>query len=156
MMRPLRLASIFFGSNIAGSSRPWPPSTSSGPVSTWPQEVSLSTSRGCVGRGFTAEEGRPGGASVAVISNNLWNHQFGGDPSIIGRTILLNDENYAVVGVMPVGFESRPPADIWVPLRPVFNPQNDGGPLLIVPMPMAIITTAVKANPGVRESARML
>ena len=109
-----------------------------------------------IGRGFTAEEGRPGGASVAVISNNLWKHQFGGDPSIIGRTILLNDENYAVVGVMPVGFESRPSADIWVPLRPVFNPQNDGGPLFIVPMPMAIITTAVKANPGVRESARML
>src|SRR5438445_8871646 len=84
-----------------------------------------------IGRGFMAEEGRPGGASVAVISNNLWKHQFGGDPSIIGRTILLNDENYAVVGVMPVGFESHPSADIWVPLRPVFNPQNDGGPLFI-------------------------
>src|SRR5205809_5608961 len=77
-----------------------------------------------IGLGFTADEGRPGGASVAVISNNLWKHQFGGDPSIIGRTILLNDENYAVVGVMPVGFESRPSADIWVPLRPVFNPQT--------------------------------
>ena len=85
-----------------------------------------------IGRGFTAQEGRPGGASVAVISNNLWKHQFGCDPSIIGRTILLNDENYAVVGVMPVGFESRPSADIWVQLRPVFNPQNDGGPLFIV------------------------
>jgi putative ABC transport system permease protein len=85
-----------------------------------------------IGRGFAEEEGRPGGASVAVISNNLWKHQFGGDPSIIGRTILLNDENYAVVGVMPVGFESRPSADIWVPLRPVFNPENDGGPLFIV------------------------
>ena len=85
-----------------------------------------------IGRGFTAEEGSPGGASVAVISNSLWKHQFGGDPSIIGRTILLNDENYAVVGVMPAGFESRPSADIWVPLRPVFNPQNDGGPLFIV------------------------
>src|SRR2546423_508285 len=97
-----------------------------------------------IGRGFTAEEGRPGGASVSVISNNLWKRQFGADPSIIGRTILLNDENYAVVGVMPVGFESRPSADIWVPLRPVFNTQNDGGPLFIVPMPMAIITTAVK------------
>src|SRR5438876_1221544 len=33
---------------------------------------------------------------------------------------------------MPVGFESRPSADIWVPLRPVFNPQNDGGSLFIV------------------------
>jgi len=33
---------------------------------------------------------------------------------------------------MPAGFESRPSADIWVPLRPAFNPQNDGGPLFIV------------------------
>jgi putative ABC transport system permease protein len=85
-----------------------------------------------IGRGFTAAECSPGGASVAVISNNLWKHQFGGDPSITGRTILLNDENYAVVGVMPAGFESRPTADIWVPLRAVFNPQNDGGPLFVV------------------------
>src|SRR5437588_11256849 len=85
-----------------------------------------------IGRGFRAEEGRPGGASVAVIRNNLWRHQFGGDPSIIGRRSVLNDENYAVVGVMPVGFESRTSADIWVPLRPVFSPQNDCGPLFIV------------------------
>jgi hypothetical protein len=34
--------------------------------------------------------------------------------------------------VMPGRFESRPSADVWVPLRPVFNPQNDGGPLFIV------------------------
>jgi putative ABC transport system permease protein len=88
--------------------------------------------RPAIGRGFLAEEESPGGASVVVISNTLWKHLFGGDPSIIGKTILLNDENYTVVGVMPAGFESRPSADIWVPLRPVFNPQNDGGPLFIV------------------------
>src|SRR2546430_8744512 len=60
-----------------------------------------------IGRGFIAKEGRPGGASVAVISNNLWKRQFGADPSIIGRTIFLNDQHYAVVGVMPAGFETR-------------------------------------------------
>ena len=85
-----------------------------------------------IGRGFTTEEESPGGASVVVISNALCKQQFGGDPSIIGKTILLNGESYTVVGVMPTGFESRPSADIWVPLRPVFNPQNDGGPLFIV------------------------
>src|SRR5438046_9868376 len=90
-----------------------------------------------IGRGFTADEGRPGGASVAVISNNLWKHQFGVDPSIIGRTILLNDENYAVVGVMPVGCESRPPADIRVPPRPGANPPADRGHLVtVVPLVM--------------------
>src|SRR5438093_11894562 len=58
-----------------------------------------------IGRGFMAEEGRPGGASVAVISNNLWKHQFGGDRSISGRTILLNEQNDAWVSVMAVGCE---------------------------------------------------
>src|SRR6266550_1354543 len=39
-----------------------------------------------IGRGFNVAECSPGGANVAVISNNLWKHQFGGDPSITGRT----------------------------------------------------------------------
>jgi putative ABC transport system permease protein len=88
--------------------------------------------RPAIGRDFTAEEGAPGGVNVSVISNNLWKQQFGGDTSITGKSISLNGEAYTVVGVMPGGFESRPSADVWVPLRPVFNPQNDGGPLFIV------------------------
>ncbi len=85
-----------------------------------------------LGRSFTSEEQSPGGPNVAVISDSLWKQQFGGDASITGKSISLNGETYTVVGVMPAGFESRPSADVWVPLRPVFNPQNDGGPLFIV------------------------
>jgi putative ABC transport system permease protein len=85
-----------------------------------------------IGRGFAAEEGTRDGANVAVISNNLWKQQFGGEAPITGKSISLNGEAYTVVGVMPGGFESRPSADVWVALRPVFNPQNDGGPLFIV------------------------
>ena len=88
--------------------------------------------RPAIGRNFTAEEGAPGGVNVSVISNNLWKQQFGGDTSVTGKSISLNGEAYTVVGVMPGSFESRPSADVWVPLRPVFNPQNDGGPLFIV------------------------
>src|SRR5882724_5644025 len=88
--------------------------------------------RPAIGRDFTAEEGAPGGVNVSVISNNLWKQQFGGDTSVTGKSISLNGEAYTVVGVMPGSFESRPSADVWVPLRPVFNPQNDGGPLFIV------------------------
>lgn len=42
-----------------------------------------------LGRSYTAEEDRPGGPTVAVISNGLWRSRFGGDPGIIGRTIDL-------------------------------------------------------------------
>jgi putative ABC transport system permease protein len=80
-----------------------------------------------LGRSFTSEEDRPGGASVAVISNNLWLRRFGGDHSIIGKTISLSGEPYTVVGVMPPGFVCRPSADIWVPLRPVFKSLDDAG-----------------------------
>ncbi len=71
-----------------------------------------------VGRTFTEEEDRPGGAKVTVISNGLWKSRFAGDPSVIGKTILLADEPYTVVGVLGPGFTTDPPSDIWLPLQP--------------------------------------
>jgi putative ABC transport system permease protein len=85
-----------------------------------------------LGRSFTSEEDRPGGANVALISNSFWVRRFGGDPSIIGKTISLSGEAYTVVGVMPSGFVCRPSADIWVPLRPVFKSLDDAGAQFIV------------------------
>ncbi|MGE5244443.1 MAG: ABC transporter permease [Betaproteobacteria bacterium] len=50
---------------------------------------------------------------VAVISHRLWRERFGGDPSIVGRTIRLNDEAFTVVGVMPRGFDYPKGTDVW-------------------------------------------
>jgi putative ABC transport system permease protein len=69
------------------------------------------------GRTYTAKEDVPDGPNVVVISNTLWQSRFGGDPSIIGRTIELGGEAYTVVGVTAPGFTSDPPADVWLPLR---------------------------------------
>ncbi|MHC4518657.1 MAG: ABC transporter permease [Planctomycetota bacterium] len=58
-----------------------------------------------VGRGFLAEEDRsPGSHPVAVISHELWQRQFDGDPSIVGQTIQLDKYPLTVVGVAPAGF----------------------------------------------------
>lgn len=70
-----------------------------------------------IGRTFSETEDVPNGAQVAVLSDRLWRNRLGGDPQIIGRIILLNNQPYTVVGIMPKGFESNPPIDVWMPLQ---------------------------------------
>jgi putative ABC transport system permease protein len=69
-----------------------------------------------MGRTFSAEEEKPG-SNVVVISNRLWQKQFGSDPNILERSIKLNDRQYNIIGVMPAGFlfpiELEAP-DIWM------------------------------------------
>ena len=79
-----------------------------------------------VGRTFTAEEDRPGGPAVAVISNGLWRSRFGGDPAIIDRTVDLGGEAYVVIGVLGQSFSSDPKSDVWLPLRPDPNSVDQG------------------------------
>ncbi|HET9424285.1 MAG TPA: ABC transporter permease [Gemmatimonadaceae bacterium] len=68
-----------------------------------------------VGRGFTAEEGRPRGPRVAVLSNALWRSQYGGG-DVIGRRISLHGNSYEVIGVMPPRFSFPSESDLWIPL----------------------------------------
>ncbi len=83
-----------------------------------------------LGRTFTADEDRPGGPKVAVISNGLWKSRFGGDPGAVGKTILLADEPYTIVGVLGPGFATDPPSDIWLPLQPDPNSQDQANYLV--------------------------
>jgi putative ABC transport system permease protein len=71
-----------------------------------------------LGRAFVAEEDR-----VVLLSDALWQKQFGGDRSIIDQTIQLNSENYTVVGVMPAGFQFNGARELWVPF--VIDPQRE-------------------------------
>jgi hypothetical protein len=56
------------------------------------------------GRLFSAEEDRPGGARVAVLSDRLWRTRFAADPSLVGRQLQLDGEAVTVIGVMAAGF----------------------------------------------------
>ena len=51
--------------------------------------------------------------AIAVISHRLWRERFGGDPSIVGKTIALNGPLFTVVGVMPQGFQYPNDTDVW-------------------------------------------
>ncbi|MBO0799280.1 MAG: ABC transporter permease, partial [Blastocatellia bacterium] len=63
-----------------------------------------------LGRAFQREDEAPGGQRVAVLSDEMWRHQYGGDADILGRTIRVNDIPFTVVGVMPPDF--RLPEDL--------------------------------------------
>ncbi len=75
-----------------------------------------------LGRTYDAEEAAEGGSSVVVLSHALWQRRYGGDRSLLGRTIPLNGEPAEVIGVMPPGFdfglgEGERRAEFWIPLR---------------------------------------
>ena len=57
-----------------------------------------------LGRAFLPEEDRPETRYEAILSYGLWQRRFGGDPSIIGRTVQLSDKSYKIVGVLPESF----------------------------------------------------
>ncbi|HJS57449.1 MAG TPA: ABC transporter permease [Vicinamibacteria bacterium] len=71
------------------------------------------------GRTFAPEEdGVPGAHPVAVISHRLWQNRFGGELSLVGGTIKLNNLDFNVIGIAPEGFRGVSTlfgADIWVP-----------------------------------------
>src|SRR5438876_205288 len=69
-----------------------------------------------IGRGFTAEDEKDGAPRVAILSYGLWQRRYGGQESVIGQTITLDDESFEVVGVAPRGFDfPEKGTDIWVP-----------------------------------------
>jgi predicted permease len=78
-----------------------------------------------IGREFSADEDRPGGPAVTVLSYALWKRVFLGNPAVAGQAVTLRGEPYTIVGVMPASFQSSTPADLWTPLRP--TPTGEGG-----------------------------
>ncbi|HEY7387121.1 MAG TPA: ABC transporter permease [Bryobacteraceae bacterium] len=79
-----------------------------------------------IGREIDPAEDHPGGPPVAIVSYGLWTSKLGNDSRIIGSKILLRGEPYTVLGVMPPGFVSIPPAEVWTPLRPSTSGEGGG------------------------------
>jgi putative ABC transport system permease protein len=65
-----------------------------------------------------AQAGRQGSArpsTVVILDHGLWQRKFGGDPGIVGRSVVLDDVPQTVVGVMPRGFRLPEPTEVWMP-----------------------------------------
>jgi predicted permease len=74
--------------------------------------------RPILGRTLTAQDdSKPGEPRIVVLSNRLWQRRFGGDPRVIGKSLIVDGENYQIVGVMPARFRGlTDEAEIWLPL----------------------------------------
>ncbi|HET8947005.1 MAG TPA: ABC transporter permease [Candidatus Polarisedimenticolia bacterium] len=75
------------------------------------------------GRAFTADEEKPGAPRVAMVGEGLWRRRFGGDPSLIGRTLVLNDVPTTVVGIAPAALNLISGGDLCTPLT--IDPPNE-------------------------------
>lgn len=76
-----------------------------------------------IGRFFTSEEELPGTARVTVLSHRLWQEMYGGEPGVIGQSLVLDDESFEIVGVMPAGFHfPTPEYALWTPYK--IDPTN--------------------------------
>jgi predicted permease len=72
--------------------------------------------RPMLGRDFLPEEDRPGAAPVVILGYGLWQTKFGGDREIVGKSIVLTDQSFTVVGVLPEHFWFYSKPDVMVPI----------------------------------------
>ena len=61
------------------------------------------------------------GPKVVVISDRLWRERFNADPQLIGKSIMLSEANYTLIGIMPAKFEYPKGVDLWLPFKTVVD-----------------------------------
>jgi putative ABC transport system permease protein len=118
-----------------------------------------------LGRAFTPEEDRPGAAPVVLLNHAFWQSRFGGDPAIIGKTLMLSGRSRTVIGIMPPvsrSLLSLEHTDVWQPLA--IEPTEDRYLELIGRLKSGItpeqahtelnviMQRTLVANPGIRNT----
>jgi predicted permease len=105
----------YAGYNLSGTQGQLPEAVTAATFS-W-QMLPLLGVEPALGRSFTANDDRPSASGTVILSWGLWKRRFGGDPSILNRTVLLDAKPYTVIGIMPAWFaypSSR--VQLWTPL----------------------------------------
>jgi putative ABC transport system permease protein len=102
----------FDGTNLTGSGEPLR-------LSVMRVSASFFTITGYqppIGRDIADSDDRVGAVPTVMLTNAFWRTHFGSDPSIVGKSLTLGGQSYAVIGVLPADFWVREPADIVVPI----------------------------------------
>jgi putative ABC transport system permease protein len=79
------------------------------------------------GRTFRPDEDRPGAPGVVLLGYDLWRRRFHGDPGVVGKSIVVNQQAHTIVGVMPARFAFPYREQAWVPIVPIVHthPRHD-------------------------------
>ncbi len=113
-----------------------------------------------LGRLFRDEEDRPGTAKVVILSDGFWRRAFGGDSGVAGRSLILNEERYEIVGVMPPGFRFPDSGnELWAPIGTAYRPgdfHDRGRHNSIVVARLAPGVSLERANEDIRAIAGRL
>lgn len=80
-----------------------------------------------LGREFLPEDEAPGANRAVLLSDSLWRSNFGGDPNVVGRSVVLNGSAGTIIGIMPPKFNFPANEQLWIPLFAEFPvlPRND-------------------------------
>ncbi|HZZ38494.1 MAG TPA: ABC transporter permease [Acidobacteriaceae bacterium] len=100
------------------------------------------------------EEARLGGVPFVVLGDSLWKTRFGGDPSIIGKSVEIQHQPFTIIGVAPKGFIGCMPAireDLWAPLAPGTTPGSNDWRILH--REDSWLNVIGRLRPGVNRSA---
>lgn len=81
-----------------------------------------------LGRLLETADDAPGAAPTAVLSHSVWRTRYGADPTVVGSTLVINDQAFTVVGVAPRGFEYPMGTEIWYPMREEYGNPPESGP----------------------------
>ncbi|HWZ85449.1 MAG TPA: ABC transporter permease [Thermoanaerobaculia bacterium] len=126
-----------------------------------------------LGRAFLPADDAAGRDHVILITDGLWKRRFAADPDVVGKAVTLNGESYAVLGVMPPGFQFAPfwhtDAEVWAPLDlrarasnregsslRVFGRLKDGVSLEAARQEIAAVTAALEREyPGTNRDVRV-
>jgi predicted permease len=108
------MALVFFASLNVSDDSGQPPDRFSGPYIS-SNIFRILGQQPMLGRNFTDEDDRPGAAPVMMLGYGIWMTRYGGDPSIVGKTLRVNSLPLTVVGVMPEDMKFPPNSDLWIP-----------------------------------------
>ena len=102
-----------YGANMVGAGEPERVSGASISADLFP----TLGARAALGRTFAGGEDSERAARTVILSDGLWRTAFGRDPNVLGRKVVLDDDAYLVIGVMPPAFRFPDrEAELWVPL----------------------------------------
>jgi len=146
-------AAVLQGEDFNYSSGDSMPQRLSGAMVSW-QWFDVFWAHPYLGRVFRPEEDQPSANHVVVLSYRAWRQRFGGDPSIIGQKLELDEEPYKVVGVMGPDFAWPNQAELWIPIGlssgSYFDPQNRHNEYLFAAARLRPGITLAQANAYLR------